>query len=80
MSMDDWWAEQEWVKAEDRCIMGGPLGDTYQCWGPANGRLFCAACQHDIDHGTTGTCHCPGCRQDYMADVRAGRFTPRSPP
>ncbi len=67
--MDDWWARQIWVKAEDRCIMGGPLGEEYQCWQPANDRLFCAACQHDIDNDTKGTCHCPGCRRDYMAEV-----------
>jgi hypothetical protein len=50
--------------------MGGPLGDDYRCWQPAlHTGLWCADCQRDIDHGTKGTCRCPGCSRDYMAEV-----------
>ncbi len=58
--------------AEDQCCMGGTLGDDYRCWAEAlPSGLWCAACQRDIDHDTKGSCRCPGCLRDFMAEVAA---------
>lgn len=52
------------------CVMGGPLGDRFTCWGVVDGPgLWCPACLAHLGGGPP--CTCPGCARDFMAEVAA---------
>jgi hypothetical protein len=50
---------------DDRCCMGGPLGDDFRCLNEALPlpALWCAECQRGIDGGPP--CCCDNCVKEF---------------